>query len=403
MHAVDLPPFASSAMDGFAVRAADLPATLPIVGESAAGSPLGGSLQAGSAAAISTGAVVPHGADAVVPVEHVVVHDNRVEIPSGTGSRRERPPARWRHRRRRRGRSRTRETHRGAHRSRGCNGDRRPAVCAPTARRVLATGSELVAPGTDLSGRPDLRVEHRSCWPRRSPEQARMSSRGSGRPTTRRRCATRSSEGSPPTSSSPPAASRSASTISSARSSASSASRRSSGGSAIKPGQADRVRRRAARRSSSACPAIRSRRSSASSSSSSRRCARFRGLRTPLPRFEPGRLVVHAAARTRNGTSSCVRDRGSTTTLSSSSPFVGQESHMIARASAADALVHVPRGNGELAAGSRCAGSGSRLNYSFTARGTRRRPSPLREERACESARGAGRGVSGPRGAGYGA
>ena len=54
---VDLPPFANSAMDGFAVRAADLPATLPIVGESAAGSPLGGSLQPDSAAAISTGAV----------------------------------------------------------------------------------------------------------------------------------------------------------------------------------------------------------------------------------------------------------------------------------------------------------------------------------------------------------
>jgi molybdopterin biosynthesis enzyme len=33
-------------------------------------------------------------------------------------------------------------------------------------------------------------------------------------------------------------------------------------------------------------------------------------------------------------------------------PVVGQESHMIVRSGAADALVHVPRGNGELAAGS---------------------------------------------------
>jgi molybdopterin biosynthesis enzyme len=33
-------------------------------------------------------------------------------------------------------------------------------------------------------------------------------------------------------------------------------------------------------------------------------------------------------------------------------PIVGQESHMIVRSSAADALVHVPRGNGEVAAGS---------------------------------------------------
>jgi molybdopterin biosynthesis enzyme len=33
-------------------------------------------------------------------------------------------------------------------------------------------------------------------------------------------------------------------------------------------------------------------------------------------------------------------------------PIVGQESHMIVRSGAADALVHVPRGNGELGAGS---------------------------------------------------
>jgi molybdopterin biosynthesis enzyme len=33
-------------------------------------------------------------------------------------------------------------------------------------------------------------------------------------------------------------------------------------------------------------------------------------------------------------------------------PVAGQESHMIVRSGAADALVHVPRGNGELAAGS---------------------------------------------------
>ncbi|HJQ74034.1 MAG TPA: hypothetical protein VJ814_04055, partial [Gaiellaceae bacterium] len=77
---VDLPPFASSAMDGFAMRAADLPATLPIVGESAAGRPYEGRLEPGSAVAISTGAVVPEGADAVVPVERVVQTENKVEI-----------------------------------------------------------------------------------------------------------------------------------------------------------------------------------------------------------------------------------------------------------------------------------------------------------------------------------
>ena len=77
---VDLPPFASSAMDGFAVRAADLPGTLRVVGESAAGRPHDTRLEPGCAVAISTGAVVPEGADAVVPVERVVRHDNEVEI-----------------------------------------------------------------------------------------------------------------------------------------------------------------------------------------------------------------------------------------------------------------------------------------------------------------------------------
>jgi len=65
----DLPPFDSSAMDGFAVRAADTPGRLTVVGQSAAGAPATRELAAGEAIAISTGAVVPAGADAVVPVE----------------------------------------------------------------------------------------------------------------------------------------------------------------------------------------------------------------------------------------------------------------------------------------------------------------------------------------------
>ena len=77
---IDLPPFASSAMDGFAVRAADLPGTLRIGGESAAGRSFDEELEPGCAVAISTGAVVPEGADAVVPVEDVVRSDNEVEI-----------------------------------------------------------------------------------------------------------------------------------------------------------------------------------------------------------------------------------------------------------------------------------------------------------------------------------
>jgi molybdopterin molybdotransferase len=77
---VDLPPFASSAMDGFAVRAADTPGTLPIVARIAAGRPAPRALGPREAMAIATGGVVPEGADAVIPVEYVVQHDNDVEI-----------------------------------------------------------------------------------------------------------------------------------------------------------------------------------------------------------------------------------------------------------------------------------------------------------------------------------
>ena len=78
--AVDLPSFASSAMDGFALRAADTPGELRIVGESAAGTPYAGSLAVGEAIAISTGAVVPADADTVVPVEDAEVADGRLRV-----------------------------------------------------------------------------------------------------------------------------------------------------------------------------------------------------------------------------------------------------------------------------------------------------------------------------------
>jgi len=80
--AVDLPPFPSSAMDGFAVRSADTPGTLPVVIRIAAGRPSPRPLEPGEAMAIATGAVVPAGADSVIPHEYVFQHDNSVEIPS---------------------------------------------------------------------------------------------------------------------------------------------------------------------------------------------------------------------------------------------------------------------------------------------------------------------------------
>ncbi len=67
-----LPPFANSSMDGFAVRAGDigaLPTTLPVAGDIAAGATTVPTLLPGQALRIMTGAPVPPGADAVVPVE----------------------------------------------------------------------------------------------------------------------------------------------------------------------------------------------------------------------------------------------------------------------------------------------------------------------------------------------
>src|SRR5262245_45715779 len=78
--AVDLPPFDSSAMDGFALRSADTPGRLPVVHRIAAGAPAPRALGPGEAMGIATGGVVPEGADAVIPLEYVVDHDNTIEI-----------------------------------------------------------------------------------------------------------------------------------------------------------------------------------------------------------------------------------------------------------------------------------------------------------------------------------
>ncbi len=73
---IDLPAFDNSGMDGYAVHSADLagadpgaPVALPVVGEAAAGQTNLFALPPGTAAKIMTGAPVPSGADAVVPVE----------------------------------------------------------------------------------------------------------------------------------------------------------------------------------------------------------------------------------------------------------------------------------------------------------------------------------------------
>ena len=72
----DVPAFDNSAMDGYAIRSADLasaakanPVPLALVDESRAGHPADASVAKGQAIAISTGAMVPEGADAIVRVE----------------------------------------------------------------------------------------------------------------------------------------------------------------------------------------------------------------------------------------------------------------------------------------------------------------------------------------------
>jgi molybdopterin molybdotransferase len=346
---VDLPPFASSAMDGFAVRAADLPGTLRIVGESAAGRPYEAPLEPHSAVAISTGAVVPEGADAVVPIEVVVKRENTVEISQ---------PAQE-----------------GAHvRPRGGDiaaGDvvvpagtrltpaRLAAAAASglaelTCRRrprvaVLATGSELAAPGDELSEGQIYETN------------------------TLMLAAALVADGADVLSEQPVADDEQALREALERGLAADILVTSGGVSvgehdlvraaerelgveevfwrvSIKPGKPVSFGVRAATlvfglpgnpvSALVGCelfvkPALRA----------------LQGLEHPLPRFEPGRLAT--ALRRNEERDEFVRARahvdGDALVLE---PVLGQESHMIVRSGAADALVHVPRGNGELAAGS---------------------------------------------------
>jgi molybdopterin molybdotransferase len=147
---VDLPPFDSSAMDGYAIRAADTPGELPVVARIAAGRPAPRALEPGEAMAIATGGVVPDGADAVVPIELVTEADASLRIPA--------PVSRGAHVRPRGGDVEQGDAvvaagtwigpaQQGALAAAGIGRvrvGRRPRVA------VLATGTELRAPGTEL-------------------------------------------------------------------------------------------------------------------------------------------------------------------------------------------------------------------------------------------------------------
>jgi molybdopterin molybdotransferase len=94
-----VPPFDASAMDGYAVRAADVEGAVPsrplrlrVVDESRAGMPARAVVTPGEAIAISTGAMMPGGADAVVPIEEVARANGIVDVcepaPAGRHVRR---------------------------------------------------------------------------------------------------------------------------------------------------------------------------------------------------------------------------------------------------------------------------------------------------------------------------
>jgi len=347
---VDLPPFPSSAMDGFAVRSEDVPGALDVVGESAAGRPFGGQLEPGQAVAISTGAVVPAGADAVVPIEHVDRSDNKVEIleewragasvrPRGgdsaagdvvvpAGARLE--PARL---------------------AAAAGAGVASVACARRPRvSVLATGSELVAPGEPLE--PGQIYEANTLM-----LSAALAAAGAGADVAAE-----------PVVADDEQALRGAlerglaadvlvtsGGVSVGEHDLVRAVERELGVEelfwrvAIKPGKPVSFGVHGATlvfglpgnpvSALVGCelfvkPALRA----------------LQGLADPLPRFEPGRTAVALRQNEQRDEflRALSRVEDDAVVLE---PVLGQESHMIARAGAADALVHVPRGNGEIAAG----------------------------------------------------
>jgi molybdopterin molybdotransferase len=81
------PPFAASAMDGYALRSADTPGVLRVIGEAGAGRALGRALKNGETARIFTGAPLPEGADAVLIQEDAARDGDTVTAPQVSAGR----------------------------------------------------------------------------------------------------------------------------------------------------------------------------------------------------------------------------------------------------------------------------------------------------------------------------
>jgi len=77
----DLPRFDNSAMDGYAVKCSDAGASVPCNGAIFAGDTPSDALTEGSAIKIMTGAPIPEGCDAIVPVEAIQVDNDKIILP----------------------------------------------------------------------------------------------------------------------------------------------------------------------------------------------------------------------------------------------------------------------------------------------------------------------------------
>ena len=146
------PPFAASAMDGYAVRGTDvatLPATLELIGEAAAGAGFTGTLGPGQAVRIFTGAPVPDGADTIAIQENTEERGGQVVVKEAAPGRYVRP----------RGQDfedgqvllerGARLGPRALMLAASANHAELAVIRKPTVA-ILATGDEIVPPGSDL-------------------------------------------------------------------------------------------------------------------------------------------------------------------------------------------------------------------------------------------------------------
>jgi molybdopterin molybdotransferase len=147
------PPFDGSAMDGYAVRAADvasLPATLDVVGEAAAGARFAGVLGHGQAVRIFTGAPVPDGADTIVIQEDTEESGGGVVVKAAAPGRHIRPRGQDFREGELLLKQGTRLGARGLMLAAAMNHAEVPVRRKPQVA-ILATGDEVVPPGSALS------------------------------------------------------------------------------------------------------------------------------------------------------------------------------------------------------------------------------------------------------------